>query len=247
MGPVVVEALWGQGRQTIVNQHGGTTISYSHPYIASRNFTYFSDSTVYLGPAPERYLFLSLFMHEAIPGHAFEQRFRSDMPKFLKESIFGLARAEGWALYVESFILDYPQIGQEYEKQMGEQAFIVQKIGHLSERLFRCARMIVDPLINDAKSRTNKEEAIAILRDAGNDPQFAEEQFQRYKEWPGQATSYLPGALEIRRLRPQTGLPEFHDSVLRCPLVAALGICAPRQEGKSTSFVVSQASLWCSE
>ena len=68
-----------------------------------------------------------------------------------------------------------------------------------------------------------RQRAIDFLVDnAGLDPAFAASEVDRYCAWPGQATSYMLGQLEIRRLRTEAeralgsrfDVRAFHDAVL---------------------------------
>ena len=153
----------------------------------------------------------STAFHEGIPGHHFQialalERGESKIGKYVINSGF----VEGWALYAERLA-----------DEMGLLSADVYRLGMLSSEAFRASRLVVDTGL--AVFGWPRQRAIDFLvESAGLDPGFAASEVDRYAAWPGQATSYMLGALEIRRLRaeaeqalgPRFDLRAFHDAVL---------------------------------
>jgi uncharacterized protein (DUF885 family) len=154
----------------------------------------------------------STAFHEAIPGHhlqitlAHERGGGPRIGAYVNNSGF----AEGWALYAERLA-----------GEMGLFSADVYRLGGLASEAFRAARLVVDSGLN--VFGWGRQQAIDYLvANAGIDPAFAASEVDRYVAWPGQATAYLLGALEIRRLRedaekalgPRFDIRAFHDAVL---------------------------------
>ncbi len=153
----------------------------------------------------------STAFHEAIPGHHFQialaqERGGVRISKYLMNSGF----VEGWALYAEHLAAE-----------MGLFSTDVYRLGGLSSEAFRAARLVVDTGLNVLG--WSRQQAIDYLvTNAGISPGFAASEVDRYVAWPGQATAYMLGALEIRRLREEAehtlgarfDVRAFHDAVL---------------------------------
>jgi uncharacterized protein (DUF885 family) len=154
-----------------------------------------------------------LFMHEAIPGHHYQNSLQSEdtsLPIF-RRNIFLTAFGEGWALYAETL-----------GKQLGVYTDPYQYMGSLQNQILRAIRLVVDVGLHTGK--ITREEAIKYMLD--NEPvteQFATSEIERYMSTPGQALSYKTGQLKIEELRDkykkQLGtkfnLKYFHDAILR--------------------------------
>jgi uncharacterized protein (DUF885 family) len=150
--------------------------------------------------------------HEAIPGHHFQIALAHERGagSRIGEYVFNSGFVEGWALYAEHLALE-----------MGVYSEDVYRLGGLASEAFRAGRLVVDPGMNVLG--WSRQRAIDYLVDnAGIDPAFAASEVDRYVAWPGQATSYLLGALEILRLRGDAeralgarfDVRAFHDAVL---------------------------------
>jgi uncharacterized protein (DUF885 family) len=153
----------------------------------------------------------STAFHETIPGHHLQialalERGGSRIGKYVINSGF----VEGWALYAERLA-----------DEMGLFSADVYRLGMLASEAFRAARLVVDSGL--AVYGWPRQRAIDYLvENAGLDPAFAASEVDRYAAWPGQATSYMLGATEIRRLRgeaeralgPRFDVKAFHDAVL---------------------------------
>lgn len=168
----------------------------------------------YAGTASDQSYFSmpSLTYHESVPGHhtqiaiAMEQ----DVPAFRK--IVGFTGfVEGWALYAERLA---HELGWYEGDPYGE-------LGRLQFEALRAARLVMDTGIHslgwsfDDAVRFNRENvgtSLGASRGAA----------ARYSVWPGQATAYLIGMLEILRQRqramdalgPRFDLKAFHRAVL---------------------------------
>jgi uncharacterized protein (DUF885 family) len=153
----------------------------------------------------------STAFHEAVPGHHFQialahERGGSRIGRYLFNSGFG----EGWALYAERLA-----------GEMGLFSSDVYRLGGLASEAFRAARLVVDPGLN-VLGWSRRRAIDYLVANAGIDPGFAASEVDRYLALPGQATAYMLGALEIRRLReeaekalgPRFDVRAFHDAVL---------------------------------
>jgi len=150
--------------------------------------------------------------HEGAPGHHFQIAFAQELeglPKFRRFGGFG-AYIEGWGLYAE-------RLG----KELGFYEDPYSDFGRLSLELWRAVRLVVDTGLH--AKRWSRERAIEYFQQNTllSDRDIVKE-VERYIVWPGQATSYKIGQLEILRLRnwAETELGEafdvrdFHEVVL---------------------------------
>lgn len=154
----------------------------------------------------------ALMHHEGVPGHHLQIAVAmelDDLPLFRRFEICN-AHAEGWALYAEKF-----------PKDLGFYQDPYADFGRLSMEAWRASRLVVDPGIHhDGWSR---ERAIAFMTEntAESTLNVAIE-IDRYFVFPGQATSYAVGLIEILRLRAEAeaalgdrfDLRGFHDALL---------------------------------
>ena len=154
----------------------------------------------------------STAFHEAIPGHhfqialAYERGGGPRIGKYVGNSGF----AEGWALYAEHLA-----------SEMGLFSADVYRLGGLASEAFRAARLVVDSGLN-VLGWSRQRAVDYLVVNAGVDPGFAATEVDRYVAWPGQASAYMLGALEIPRLRGEVekalgsrfDVRAFHDAVL---------------------------------
>ena len=155
----------------------------------------------------------SVAFHEAIPGHHLQtaiamERGSANHPiaRYLGNSGF----SEGWALYSERLA-----------DEMGLFTADLDRIGMLSEQALRAARLVVDPGMHVLG--WTRDQAIDYMASRTTMPR-AEivSEVDRYIVWPGQATAYMLGMLEIERLRahaqrelgPRFDIRAFHDRIL---------------------------------
>ncbi|TCD06623.1 DUF885 domain-containing protein [Erythrobacteraceae bacterium CFH 75059] len=154
----------------------------------------------------------ALAYHEGVPGHHLQlsiQTALGEVPPFRR---FGgvTVYSEGWGLYSE-----------ELGKDMGFYTDPYSDFGRLGMELWRAARLVVDTGIHH--KRWSREQAIRYLADnTPNPPGDIEKAIERYIVYPGQATAYTIGKLEIMALRerarrelgPRFNIKGFHDAVL---------------------------------
>lgn len=154
----------------------------------------------------------SVAFHEAYPGHhlqgtiALERTGSHPIMRYFFISGFG----EGWALYSERL-----------SDEMGLFSDDVARMGLLSNEAHRAARLVVDAGMHELGWA--RQRAIDyLLENTALAPANAAAEIDRYIAVPGQATSYMIGNLEIRRLREMAeteqgtdfDIKQFHDRVL---------------------------------
>jgi uncharacterized protein (DUF885 family) len=159
----------------------------------------------------------SMAYHEGIPGHHLQLAIAQELdhiPDFRKNA-FVAAYAEGWGLYTERLA-----------DEMGLYGGPLERMGMLSADSMRAGRLVIDTGIH-AKG-WSRQQAIDYFRE--NSPMSVgtiEGEVDRYIAWPGQATSYMIGRLEIQRMRREAedalgadfDIQGFHDTVLGSGLV----------------------------
>jgi uncharacterized protein (DUF885 family) len=156
--------------------------------------------------------FESLSFHEAHPGHLFqiyvalEKEGLHPISSYFFLSGFG----EGWALYSE-------RLAEEMDLYSSD----VSRVGWLASEAHRAARLVVDSGMH-ALGWTRQESIDYLVANTTLTQNQAEAETDRYIAVPGQATSYMVGALEIRKLRNEAedamgdafDIKTFHDLVL---------------------------------
>jgi uncharacterized protein (DUF885 family) len=150
--------------------------------------------------------------HEGIPGHhlqvaiAQERKDAHPVTRYFFFSGFG----EGWALYSEALA-----------DEMGLYSSEVARMGLLASQAWRAARLVVDAGMH-ARGWTREQAVEYLGASTTMSPLQLQGEVNRYISWPGQATSYMLGNLEIRGLRraaerrlgSRFDIREFHDRVL---------------------------------
>ena len=154
----------------------------------------------------------STAFHEAYPGHhlqvatALERTGLHAIQRYFFLSGFG----EGWALYTERL-----------SDEMGLFTSDVDRLGLLSNEALRAARLVVDSGMH-AMGWTRQRAIDYVLAHTTESPSHAASEIDRYIAVPAQATAYMIGNLEIRRLRAEAentlgakfDLRAFHDLLL---------------------------------
>ena len=154
----------------------------------------------------------STAFHETIPGHhlqnaiAIERKEIHPIGRYIGSSGY----AEGWGLYAE-------MLADEMKLYSSD----VDRLGMLSSQAFRAVRLVVDTGMH--VFGWQRQQAIDyMLAHTTETPDDVAAEIDRYIIWPGQATAYMLGMLEIQRLRteaqqklgPRFDLKAFHDRVL---------------------------------
>ncbi len=158
-------------------------------------------------------------LHEGYPGHHLQQVYARRNPRRLRQRGGNTYYGEGWALYAEHWmaragLFDSPDA----------------RLAQLQMRLWRTARVIVDPSLHTG--RMSYDDAVQFFVDeVGLERSAAEAEVNRFTTWPTQAPSYIIGWLEIERLKRDVqaslgarfGEREFVERVLEAgPLPPAL-------------------------
>ena len=178
-------------------------------------------------PATRRkYVSLSLFLHEAVPGHhlqtslTYEYGSSLSFRKFLgvgglysqvpAQFAMNSAYLEGWGLYAE-------YLGEE----LGLYTDIYDLFGRLSGEMLRACRLVIDTGIH--LYGWSRAHSIDYLKEntAEDDLDIISE-IDRYITWPGQACAYKVGEMKIKELRARTqkylgnkfNVRKFHDFIV---------------------------------
>jgi len=159
------------------------------------------------------YQLQALVYHEGVLGHHLQlsiaQELR-DIPTF-RRHMRVTAWSEGWGLYSEWL-----------PHEMGLYTDPYSDFGRLAMELWRAGRLVVDTGIHHQK--WTRDEAIDwLVANTPNSRSDAVKSVERYIIWPGQATAYKVGMLELQRMRAEAeaelgdafDLAGFHEVVLR--------------------------------
>ena len=172
---------------------------------------YFYANTYALDQRPT-YEFVPLSLHEAVPGHHFQIALAQELEGVseFRKDLDSTAFTEGWALYAERLGIEMGLFNDPYDD-----------FGRLLYEMWRATRLVVDTGIH--AFGWSREQAIDYMRrnTALSEINIANE-VDRYIGWPGQATGYKIGELEIRALRAKAeaalgrdfDIRSFHDAVL---------------------------------
>jgi uncharacterized protein (DUF885 family) len=154
----------------------------------------------------------STTFHETIPGHHLQVAIALERKEIhpIGRYLFNSGYVEGWALYAERLA-----------DEMNLYSSDLDRLGMLSLQAFRAARLVVDPGMH-ALGWTRQQAIDYMLAHTAEEPAAVASEIDRYISWPGQATSYMMGMIEIRRLReeaqqklgPKFDIKAFHDRIL---------------------------------
>lgn len=150
--------------------------------------------------------------HETVPGHhlqiaiALEKKDIHPIGRYFGNSGF----SEGWGLYAE-------ELADEMKLFSGE----LDRLGMLSLRNWRAVRLVVDSGLH-VFGWTRQQAIDYMMAHTTVNANDAASEIDRYIIWPGQATAYMLGRLEIlaaRQEAQQAGgagfdIKAFHDRVL---------------------------------
>ncbi len=154
----------------------------------------------------------SLSFHEAHPGHLFQMFVAKAGAEIhpITSYFFLSGFGEGWALYTERLA-----------EEMGLYTSDVSRVGWLASEAHRSARLVVDSGMH-ALGWTRQQSIDYLAQYTTLTPNQTVAETDRYIAAPGQATSYMVGALEIMSLRGEAemalgeafDIKAFHDLVL---------------------------------
>jgi uncharacterized protein (DUF885 family) len=154
----------------------------------------------------------STTFHETIPGHHLQIATALERSEIhpIGRYLFNSGYVEGWALYAE-------RLADEMKLYSAD----LDRLGMLSLQAFRAARLVVDSGIH-ALGWTRQQAIDYMLAHTVEEAAAAASEIDRYIILPGQATSYMMGMIEIRRLRdeaqqklgPAFDIKGFHDRIL---------------------------------
>ncbi len=169
---------------------------------------------------------VTLAAHEAIPGHGVQYQAMKERGTTLIRSWFAhnSVNVEGWGLYAEDLV--YPHLTKEAQ-------FIT-----LQRRLWRVARMFLDPELNLGRIRPARVLEL-FQNELGFSKSFADSELSRYSYiMPGQATSYYYGFKKLvlmKHILQQKNLKIsdrcFNDAVLDLGILPLEEIDARLQKG----------------
>ena len=152
-------------------------------------------------------------LHEAYPGHHLQLCYANRAGK-LPRKLAGFLSSlfvEGWAFYCEELMERLGFIGEP-----------IQRLGRLSDQLWRAARIILDVSLH-CRGMSVEEGVEFLVKEAGLEQANALAEVRRYTSSPTQPMSYLVGKLEILELidkfkakKPGASLRELHDAILSC-------------------------------
>ncbi|MFN2110249.1 MAG: DUF885 domain-containing protein, partial [Anaerolineae bacterium] len=182
---------------------------YVHPAMdGSRPGAFYASNT---GSEP-RFGMPTLAYHESIPGHHQQIAIAQELPLPLFRRDMGFTGyTEGWALYAERLAWE---LGFYEDDPYGD-------LGRLQGEAFRAARLVVDTGVH-IKGWTFDQAVDYMIENTGLTRDFVEQQIWRYITWPGQATAYKIGMIEILEQRQRAmdalgddfDLKAFHNVVI---------------------------------
>jgi uncharacterized protein (DUF885 family) len=154
----------------------------------------------------------STAFHETIPGHHLQGAIalaRKDIHP-IGRYLFNSGYVEGWALYAET-------LADEMKLFTGD----VDRMGLLSSQALRAARLVVDSGLH-TMGWTRQQAIDYMMAHTAESEHDVSSEVDRYIIWPGQATSYMIGKIEISAARDEAraimgekfDIKAFHDRVL---------------------------------
>lgn len=152
-------------------------------------------------------------LHEAYPGHHLQLVWANRHARIPRRmgSFLSTLFIEGWAFYCEELMEQLGYIGEP-----------LQRLGRLSDQLWRAARIILDVSLH-TRGMSVDEAVDFLVNECQLERTNAIAEVRRYTSSPTQPQSYLMGKLailelvdEYRRAHPEASLREVHDAILRC-------------------------------
>ncbi|MFZ1946070.1 MAG: DUF885 domain-containing protein [bacterium] len=152
-------------------------------------------------------------LHEGYPGHHLQlvwSNRQDSLPRRMGAFLSTLF-IEGWAFYCE-----------ELMEELGYIAEPAQRLGRLSDQLWRAARIIIDSSLH-TRGMTVQEAVDFLVEKCSLEPTNALAEARRYTGAPTQPQSYLMGKLaileivrEYRAAHPALTMKQMHDAILGC-------------------------------
>ena len=154
----------------------------------------------------------STAFHETIPGHHLQGAIALERKEIhpLGRYVFNSGYVEGWALYTE-------RLADEMKLYSSD----LDRLGMLSSQALRATRLVVDSALHTM--HWSREQAIDYMLAHTAEPKDdVVSEIDRYIIYPGQATAYMLGQLEIQKMRDDAkqtmgqrfDIKGFHDRVL---------------------------------
>jgi uncharacterized protein (DUF885 family) len=154
----------------------------------------------------------STAFHETIPGHHLQGAIALERKEIhpIGRYIFNSGYAEGWALYAERLADEMKLFSSDLDR-----------MGMLSSQGLRASRLVVDSGLHTLG--WSRQQAIDyMLQHTAEGEHDVASEVDRYIIYPGQATAYMIGMLEIRAARDEAeqamgskfDIKAFHDRVL---------------------------------
>lgn len=164
-----------------------------------------------------KYDMLALTLHEAVPGHHFQiaiaQEIENQHP--IRKTMGFTGFVEGWALYAEKLGLEMGK-GEHglYEDPYSD-------FGRLNFEMWRAMRLVVDTGMH-SKGWTRDRAVEFMKANSALSEHNINAEIDRYIGWPGQATGYKMGEIEILSIRAEAeaelgeafDIRAFHDEML---------------------------------
>jgi uncharacterized protein (DUF885 family) len=159
-------------------------------------------------------------LHEGYPGHHLQTVYARRNPRRLRRIGSNTYYGEGWALYAEHWMARAGLFADNPDGQLGQ----------LQMRLWRTARVIIDPSIHTG-CMTYEQAVRFFVDEVGLERSAAEAEVNRFTTWPTQAPSYIIGWQELETLKaevrtalgPRFSEKDFVEKVLEAgPLPLAL-------------------------
>jgi uncharacterized protein (DUF885 family) len=179
---------------------------------------------------------LATLHHETFPGHHLQGAIAlelGDQQHPLARYLWNSGYGEGWALYSERLA-----------DELGLYPTPLDRIGLYSDQIARASRLVIDSGLH-TMGWTRQQAVDYMMANSGWAPVDIQNEIDRYISWPAQATSYMLGMIEIRRLRTLAeetlgdnfDLRAFHDRV-----VGMGGITLPMLEESIEVWIAEQQS-----